>query len=79
MKDKNQIREATIYNNIESAFSLLISFSISAAVISTFAMYIQSPLYSGEELNLSTASLALSSSFGEASKYIWAVGLLAAG
>ena len=79
MRDKNQIRDATIYNNIESAFSLLISFTISAAIISTFAMYIQSPFYDGEELNLSSASRALSTTFGETSKYIWAVGLLAAG
>jgi len=42
-------------------------------------MYIQSPFYDGEELNLSSASRALSTTFGETSKYIWAIGLLAAG
>ena len=36
-KNKKAVREATIYNQIESAFSLLISFSISAAIIATFA------------------------------------------
>ena len=39
MKDKNSIRDACIYNNIESFLSLIVSFSISAAVIATFAVY----------------------------------------
>lgn len=42
MKSKNEVRDATIYNNIESAFSLFISFLISTFVISTFAVYINS-------------------------------------
>ena len=36
-KSKRQVQDATIYNQIESAFSLFISFSISAAIIATFA------------------------------------------
>lgn len=79
MKDKNQIREANIYNLIESALSLIVSFSISAACIATFAVYVKSEFYHGEELDLNTASQALSISFGENAKYIWAIGLLAAG
>ena len=79
MDDKNKVRDAFIYNKIESAFALLISFSISAAVIATFAVYVKSPQYDGEEVDLNTASLALARVFGENSKYIWAVGLLAAG
>ena len=39
----NAINEANIYNAIESAFSLFISFIISTAVISTFAVYINTP------------------------------------
>jgi hypothetical protein len=45
MKNKNEIKEAYIYNTIESAFSLFISFLISTAVISTFAVYTQSDDY----------------------------------
>ena len=37
---KQQVHEATIYNNIESAISLFISFVISTAVIATFAAYV---------------------------------------
>lgn len=36
-KNIKAVKEATIYNQIESAFSLLVSFSISAAIIATFA------------------------------------------
>ena len=42
MKSKNEVRDAAIYNNIESAFSLFISFIISTFVISTFAVYTNS-------------------------------------
>jgi natural resistance-associated macrophage protein len=40
--DKNKVNEANIYNTIESAFSLTISFFINMAVIATFAMYVRS-------------------------------------
>lgn len=79
MKDKNQVRDACIYNNIESACSLLVSFLISASVIATFAVYTKSSQYDGGEVDLNSASRALEKTFGENSKYIWAVGLLAAG
>lgn len=35
----NQMREAVIYNNIESGISLFVSFVISTMVIATFAEY----------------------------------------
>jgi Mn2+/Fe2+ NRAMP family transporter len=84
MKNKNEIKEATIYNNIESGFSLFISFVISTCVISTFAVYIQSDDFNNRpeddrDLNLSSASEALAAVFGDKAKYIWALGLLAAG
>jgi natural resistance-associated macrophage protein len=84
MKSKNEIRDAAIYNNIESAFSLFISFVISTFVISTFAVYITTPDWlnrdpDNKNLDLNTASVALQTVFGDASKYIWALGLLAAG
>ena len=36
----NQVRDAIIYNNIESGISLFVSFVISTTVIVTFAVYI---------------------------------------
>ena len=74
------MQEANIYNNIESAFALFISFIINTAVISTFASYVaQKPGDQDADLDLLQASDALEAVFGEASKYIWALGLLAAG
>jgi NRAMP (natural resistance-associated macrophage protein)-like metal ion transporter len=79
-KNKNQVNEANIYNTLESGVSLFISFVISAAVISTFAAYKQGPSFDPDiNIDLNTASVVLSDTFGEASKYIWAIGLLAAG
>lgn len=80
-RNKNAVYEANIYNAIESGISLFISFVISTAVISTFASYVISNNLSPEtvDLNLKTASKALSDTFGEGAKYIWAIGLLAAG
>ena len=77
-RNRTEVNEGNIYNAIESAISLSVSFVISTCVISTFAVYIiRNP---GEkDLNLTTAADALSSTFGEPAKYIWAVGLLAAG
>jgi len=76
--NKKKVNEANIYNSIESGISLTISFLISACIITTFAAYAAA---NPEELNLDlqTASSALAKTFGNASQYIWAVGLLAAG
>lgn len=74
----NILKEATIYNSIESAISLLASFLINYSVIGTFAYW----HVSGDptaDLNLSNAAEAFEATFGSASKYIWAIGLLAAG
>jgi len=79
-KNATALNEANIYNAIESAVSLFISFVISTAVISTFAVY--SLKHAGpddQDMDLETASNALELVFGKAAKYIWAVGLLAAG
>lgn len=79
-KNRTAIKEAHYYNAIESAISLLISFIISTAVISTFAVYVDThPEVRAAGLNLNKASGALSSKFGDTAKYIWAVGLLASG
>ena len=77
-QNRTAVNEAHIYNAIESTFSLFISFVISASVISTFAVYIiNNP--DSSELNLEQASVALQKNFGNAAKYIWAIGLLASG
>ena len=49
-KNRNAVHEANIYNAIESAFSLGISFFISTAVIATFAVYIvRNPSAGGDD------------------------------
>ena len=82
-KNRNSVKEANIYNAIESAISLGISIVINMAVIATFAVYIISlgPNATDAEKNLDLegGAKALEQSFGPAAKYIWAVGLLAAG
>jgi len=77
-KNRNAVHEANIYNAIESAISLFISFVISTAVISTFAVYVQNPDHD-TDITLSKAAVVLEDTFGTSAKYIWAVGLLAAG
>ena len=77
-RNKGALKEAIIYNYIESSISLFVAFIISTAVISTFASYIIS--HPGvDDLSLLEASNALADTFGESAKYIWAIGLLAAG
>jgi natural resistance-associated macrophage protein len=78
-RSRHQVKEANFYNTIDSAISLSVSFLISASVVSTFAVWASANLDSDLELNLETASEALASSFGKGAKYIWAIGLLAAG
>ena len=39
-KRRKEVGEAIIYNNVESAISLMISFFIAMAVVVTFAVYI---------------------------------------
>ena len=74
---KRQVHEVNNYSNIDSAIALFISFIINTAVITTFASY--GDLDEDRELDLQHAAVALENGIGEASKYIWALGLLAAG
>lgn len=71
--------ESIVYNCIESGISLFVSFAVSTAVITTFAVYTLKNPDKDENLDLLSASFALRDTFGESSKYIWAIGLLAAG
>lgn len=79
IKNPNQKKEAIYYNNIESAISLALSFFISTAIISTFAVYSLTNKDHEKDLDLLGASKALEDTWGSAAKYIWAIGLLAAG
>ncbi|CAI2386614.1 unnamed protein product [Moneuplotes crassus] len=72
-----KVKEANKYFSIEAGFSLFISFLINLAVISTFAYY---HLQTGsDDIVLNNAHFALQDSFGTNAKYIWAIGLMAAG
>lgn len=61
MKDHKQTREAIIYNNIESGFSLFISFIINTMVIATFAEYVKLHPGADSDLDLGQAAVALES------------------
>mmetsp|Transcript_16656 Transcript_16656/g.14562 ORF Transcript_16656/g.14562 Transcript_16656/m.14562 type:complete len:447 (+) Transcript_16656:1-1341(+) len=76
-KDSVRVREANKYFGIEAGVSLFISFIINLAVISTFAYYHLSD--GAQDIVLNNAHLALQDSFGNNAKYIWAIGLMAAG
>jgi len=78
LENKSKINEAIMYNRIDNGISLSISFVISTAVIATFAAYIITHP-DDKDLDLLTASNALAETFGNSAKYIWAIGLLAAG
>ena len=83
IKNRVHVNEAIIYNIMDSSISI-ITFFINMSVICTFAAYVIStgndhvhnPNYN---LDLLEASHALEKNFGNAARYIWAVGLLASG
>lgn len=56
---KSAVREANIYNALESAGALFISFMISFAVVGTFAYYHDNPPTPFIDLNLRNADIAL--------------------
>ena len=76
---KNKVNEAIFYNNIESAIALVISYFIAMAVVVTFAVYIIEHPEAKKDMDLRQASDALVQLLGESAKYVWAIGLLAAG
>ncbi|TNV80349.1 hypothetical protein FGO68_gene15737 [Halteria grandinella] len=76
---KSSVHEANVYNAIESAMSLFISFMISFAVVGTFAHYHDTQTPDQIDLNLRNADQALYQSFGQHARIIWGIGLLAAG
>eukprot|EP00996_Jenningsia_fusiforme_P000084 NODE_1049_length_1740_cov_36.970432_g926_i0.p1 GENE.NODE_1049_length_1740_cov_36.970432_g926_i0~~NODE_1049_length_1740_cov_36.970432_g926_i0.p1 ORF type:complete len:540 (+),score=109.01 NODE_1049_length_1740_cov_36.970432_g926_i0:80-1621(+) len=90
-RSKKAVREANYYFMLEAAVSLLISFLINAAIIATFTEGFHNDHTGcklGEFLNgnnecvpvsLKNAHIALEGKFGRSARYLWALGLLAAG
>jgi natural resistance-associated macrophage protein len=76
-KNKQKVNEAIYYNTIESAISLGVSFFINWCVIGTFGHFHNTKWQ--KVLTLQTAPEALKETLGSAAKYVWAIGLLAAG
>jgi len=84
-----RVTEACYYNAIESAIALLVSFVINLAVVSVFAKGFFDPTCAEQGLamldgvcqpiGLEEAGHAMESFLGSSSKYVWAIGLLAAG
>ncbi|KAL3836678.1 hypothetical protein ACJMK2_022100 [Sinanodonta woodiana] len=76
-KDKAAVQEATMYNAIESAFALFVSFLINLFVVAVFAAAFSGPEYTNA--GLSQAGTWLYEKYGLSMKIIWGIGLLAAG
>ena len=51
-RNKVQVKEATIYNNIDSAMALFVSFLIAMSVVVTFAVYIEKNPTAEKDLDL---------------------------
>lgn len=73
-ENKKLVKTTILYNTIETGASLFISFLINAAVLSCFVQFGDQ-----EDIDLENAGDVLKNNFGVAAKYIWAIGLLAAG
>jgi len=74
--NRHQVHESNVYNALESAFSLSISFLINFAIVGTFAYYHDN---GGTDISLRNADQALEAAFGDSARIIWGIGLLAAG
>lgn len=72
------VREANRYFAIESAISLAVSFLINLCVVAVFAKGFHRH-ESSKDIGLSNAGDYLRDAFGSSARYVWAVGLLAAG
>lgn len=75
--DRKNIREANFYFSIEAIISLSVSFLINMSVVITFAYWHLTK--EGEEIELQTAHSALTNTFGDNARIVWAIGLFAAG
>jgi len=74
----HRVREANMYFTIESTVSLLVSFVVNMFVVTVFAKDFRNTT-GGNEIGISDASEYISSMYPGSIKYIWGLGLLAAG
>ncbi|KAL3837230.1 hypothetical protein ACJMK2_022599 [Sinanodonta woodiana] len=76
-KDKEAVKEANMYNGIESSIALFVSFVINLFVVAVFAAAFNGPQYADASLRL--AGTWLYERYGLSMKIIWGIGILAAG
>jgi Mn2+/Fe2+ NRAMP family transporter len=75
-----KVKEANFYFAIESAIALACSYLINLALVVVFASVFYKPDIIGSDLpGLADAADVLTKTLGGAAKYLWALGLLAAG
>lgn len=67
--------KSLFYFKFETAISLFISFLISTCVVGTFAFWANTD----SDIDLTNAAFFIDEKFGKYAKYVWAMGLLAAG
>ena len=88
--NSKKVKEATFYYTIEASIALFVSFVINLFVVAVFALVFINPAASflctvtGTNVTSSNVDLlcsgeVLAQQFGSSVKYIWAIGLLAAG
>lgn len=77
-QSEHEVKIANKYNGIESGIALFISFIINLLVVAVFAKGFYG-VPGLEDIGLSTAATYLKERYGTVAKYIWAIGLLAAG
>ena len=75
---KGAVKEGNYYFALEGALSLFVSFIINLCIVAVFAEgFYGEP--GSKKIGLSKAGENLEDRFGTAAKYVWAIGLLAAG
>eukprot|EP01137_Pigoraptor_chileana_P031561 Opistho-2@19556 len=77
--NKKKVKEANYYYRIETAIALGIAFVINLFVVSVFADSFYGKDDPNTDFDISNAGDRLAEKFGTYAKYVWAIGLLAAG
>ncbi|RGB30508.1 natural resistance-associated macrophage protein [Rhizophagus diaphanus] len=75
----SKIKEANFYFSLESGIALFFSYLINMAIVTVFAKVFYSPNEDKPLPGLYDAADVLANTLGDASRYLWALGLLAAG
>jgi NRAMP (natural resistance-associated macrophage protein)-like metal ion transporter len=75
----SKIKEANFYFSLESGIALFFSYLINMAIVTVFAKVFYSPNEDKPLPGLYDAADVLTNTLGDASRYLWAFGLLAAG